>query len=89
MSIIAYTFGVNLFVQVSGKIDWVKSARGAVETQCQAEIVHNGTLLVVKDGVLHMPEVIDETLCPEHCSGHGQCVDGMCSSFPGELSLTI
>ncbi len=58
------------YTQITGTTDWVQNSKDAIKEQCLDELQKNTT---VSDDVVNQ---IQGKMCPNDCSGHGECVNG-------------
>ncbi|XP_033756295.1 uncharacterized protein LOC117339040 [Pecten maximus] len=63
--------------------EWLDTALSDITEQCVIAMETNITLWIVDDsGLPVLPDII-ELICPNECSNHGNCSEGVCSCSPG------
>ena len=60
----------------NGNEEWLKTALESVKEQCAIELERNVTYLVKAAGEMKVNAAILGEICPNECSGNGDCKDG-------------
>ncbi|XP_013399170.1 von Willebrand factor D and EGF domain-containing protein-like [Lingula anatina] len=76
-------------IYLTGSTEWAPAALQAVKSSCLGELEKNTTFWVTNNetGEVSLPEEMEAVMCPNECSGHGQCSNGTCNceeTFAGE-----
>ncbi|XP_056011980.1 von Willebrand factor D and EGF domain-containing protein-like isoform X2 [Ostrea edulis] len=71
-------------IQLSGNTTYLLDSLNTLKGVCSMEVMHNEVYYVEKSGNgKTLVDVIMSLLCPQNCSGNGNCASGICECYGG------
>ena len=64
-------------LQIMDDLSWADNIVQDILVSCRLEITINMELWIIINGLPSLPTDVINLLCPEECSGHGTCNNGM------------
>ena len=64
-------------LQIMDDLSWADNIVQDILVSCRLEITINVELWIIINGLPSLPTDVINLLCPEECSGHGTCNNGM------------
>ncbi|XP_062596363.1 von Willebrand factor D and EGF domain-containing protein-like, partial [Saccostrea cucullata] len=73
-------------IKLSGNTTYLQDSLNTFKGACLAEVTHDEAYYVNKTSEgRFLVEVITSFLCPQNCSGHGNCTNASCACFDGYI----